>query len=120
MYGFQLFALTLSRNEEGHLAQLFEGFKLFEKTLKLYLWMVLKVLLWMLLLIVPGIIKAIAYSQAFYLFVEDNSLTAKEALEKSEQNISNYDINLPERQYLLPSHCYKTYNFQWVFKKNRK
>jgi uncharacterized membrane protein len=94
MYGFQLFALTLSRNEEGHLAQLFEGFKLFEKTLKLYLWMVLKVLLWMLLLIVPGVIKAISYSQAFYLFIDDNSLTAKEALEKSEQMMEGNKMRL--------------------------
>ena len=94
MYGLQLFMLTLSRNEDAHLALLFEGFKLFEKTLKLYLWMMLKVLLWTLLLIVPGIIKALAYSQAFYLFIEDNSLSAKEALEKSEQMMEGHKMRL--------------------------
>ncbi len=119
MYGNQLFMLTLSRNEDANLEMLFEGFKLFEKTLKLYLWMVLKVLLWTLLLIVPGIIKAIAYSQAFYLFVEDNSLTAKEALEKSEQMMEGHKMKyflLGLRFFLLALLCILTLGigFLWL------
>jgi len=119
MYGIQLFMLTLSRNEDANLEMLFEGFKLFEKTLKLYLWMVLKVLLWTLLLIVPGIIKAIAYSQAFYLFVEDNSLTAKEALQKSEQMMEGYKMKyflLGLRFFLLALLCILTLGigFLWL------
>jgi uncharacterized membrane protein len=119
MYGIQLFMLTLSRNEDANLEMLFEGFKLFEKTLKLYLWMVLKVLLWMLLLIVPGIIKAIAYSQAFYLFIEDNSLDAKEALQKSEQMMEGYKMKyflLGLRFFLLALLCILTLGigFLWL------
>ena len=119
IYGIQLFMLTLSRNEDANLEMLFEGFKLFEKTLKLYLWMVLKVLLWMLLLIVPGIIKAIAYSQAFYLFIEDNSLSAKEALEKSEQMMEGYKMKyflLGLRFFLLALLCILTLGigFLWL------
>jgi uncharacterized membrane protein len=85
LYGIQLFMLNLSRNEDAHLAQLFQGFSIFEKNLKLYVLMTFKVLLWCLLLIIPGIIKAISYSQAFFLFIDDNSLNAKDALELSEQ-----------------------------------
>ena len=119
MYGFQLFALTLSRNEEAHLAQLFEGFNLYGKILKLYIWMVVRVLLWMLLLIVPGIIKAIAYSQAFYLFIEDNSLDAKEALQKSEQMMEGYKMKyflLGLRFFLLALLCILTLGigFLWL------
>lgn len=43
------------------------------------------VFLWTLLLIIPGIIKALAYSQTFYLLADHPELQAMEAIEKSQQ-----------------------------------
>lgn len=45
----------------------------------------LKVFLWSLLLIVPGIIAAYRYGQAFYIMAENPELTAKEAIDKSKE-----------------------------------
>ena len=36
------------------------------------------------MLIIPGIIKAIAYSQLFYILAEDPDISAQDALRKSE------------------------------------
>lgn len=45
----------------------------------------LYVFLWSLLLVVPGIIKALEYSQVEYLLAENPSLSTKEALERSKE-----------------------------------
>lgn len=45
----------------------------------------LYVFLWSLLLVVPGVIKALEYSQVEYLLAEDPSLSTKEALARSKE-----------------------------------
>jgi uncharacterized membrane protein len=45
----------------------------------------LRILLWLLLLIVPGIIAAISYSQTFFILAEDNTIRPSEAIEKSKK-----------------------------------
>ena len=49
-----------------------------------YLLMVLFILLWFLLLIVPGIIAGLAYSQTFYILADDKSIKPREAIRKSK------------------------------------
>jgi uncharacterized membrane protein len=88
--GIAIFTLTLSRNEDAELSQIFEGFKNFGTALGAYLLMVIFIFLWMLLLIVPGIIAAIAYSQVFYILAEDNSIGAMDALKKSKKMMYGY------------------------------
>lgn len=41
--------------------------------------------LWSLLLIIPGIIKAFAYSQAMYIIAEEPNIGTREALRRSEE-----------------------------------
>ena len=48
------------------------------------------ILLWMLLLIIPGIIAALAYSQTFYILAEDESIGAMDALKKSKEMMNGY------------------------------
>lgn len=50
--------------------------------------------LWSLLLIVPGIIKAIAYSQTFFLMADDPQLSAKAAQAKSMQIMDGHKRDL--------------------------
>jgi len=49
VYGIFLFFLTLVRNNNTDINLLFEGFKIYGKTLSLYLLMILYIFLWMLL-----------------------------------------------------------------------
>lgn len=88
--GVAIFTLTLSRKEDAKLEQIFEGFKNFGTALGAYVLMMIFVFLWMLLLIVPGIIAAIAYSQVFYILAEDNSIGAMDALRKSKEMMYGY------------------------------
>ena len=90
MLGMTLFSISISRNKEAKLEQLFEGFKRFSKALAAYLLMVIFTLLWMLLLVVPGIIAAISYSQLFFILAEDESISAGDALKKSKKMMYGY------------------------------
>ncbi|MCF6213597.1 MAG: DUF975 family protein [Flavobacteriaceae bacterium] len=88
--GISIFTLAIARRENVRLEQLFDGFQNFGTALGAYLLMVVFVFLWTLLLIIPGIIKALAYSQIFYILADDKSVGAKEALEKSEAMMKGY------------------------------
>jgi len=84
--GISIFSLAISRKQETRLSQIFEGFHTFGVALRTYLLYCLFVLLWALLLIIPGIIAAIAYSQAFYILADDDhSNSARAALRESKQ-----------------------------------
>lgn len=83
--GLVIFSLKLSRKQDPDISQLFDGFKKFEVSFLAYLLMMIFVILWSLLLIVPGIIAAISYSQVFYIISENDSIDAMTALRKSQQ-----------------------------------
>lgn len=88
--GVSLFSLSISRNTEAKFDQLFEGFKDFGRLLAAYLRIALFTLLWTLLFIVPGIIAAIAYSQTFFIMIDDKVISAKDAIEKSQKMMYGY------------------------------
>ena len=88
--GVAIFSLSVSRNQDPKLEQLFLGFTNFGMALGTYLLMLLFIFLWSLLLIVPGIIAAISYSMAFYIMADDHSVGAMEAIDKSKQMMHGY------------------------------
>ena len=90
LVGVSMFSLSLSRGENARLEQIFEGFKNYGTVLGAYLLMVLFIFLWMLLLIIPGIIAAIAYSQTFYILAEDDTIGSMDALKKSKEMMDGY------------------------------
>lgn len=75
--------LNLTRGFGPDVNILFSGFQRFVDTLVLWLLIGIFTFLWSLLLVVPGIIKAISYSQAYYILAEHPEMTAKEALDES-------------------------------------
>jgi uncharacterized membrane protein len=83
LLGSIYFSLNIARGKETNIEVLFDGFKLFGKALGTYLLMMLYIIAWTLLLIIPGIIKGISYSQTFYLLAEDDSLGSEDAILKS-------------------------------------
>jgi uncharacterized membrane protein len=84
------FALSISRNGDARLEQIFDGFYRFSIALKTYLLMILFILLWAILLIIPGIIAALSYSMTFYILADNESIGAMEALEKSKAMMYGY------------------------------
>jgi len=83
--GFLIFFLSLSRNQEVEIGQLFKGFENFGTSLVACLLMYLFIFLWILLLIVPGIVAAFAYSMTFYIIADDSSIGAMDAIKKSKE-----------------------------------
>jgi uncharacterized membrane protein len=83
--GWAVFALALSRDQNARLELVFNGFQMFGTALAAYLLAGIFVVLWSLLLIVPGIIAALAYSQVFYILAEDKMIGPLEAIQKSKE-----------------------------------
>jgi uncharacterized membrane protein len=91
LIGLAIFSLTIARNQDAKLEQIFEGFKKnFGTALVAYLLKAIFVFLWTLLLIIPGIIAAISYSQVFYILAENDSISGTDALKKSKEMMYGY------------------------------
>ncbi|WP_239618920.1 DUF975 family protein [Cohnella mopanensis] len=84
-YGLMSYFLNLSRNESPSTNDLFSGFQRFVPTFLLYLLMAIFTFLWMLLLIVPGIIAAFRYSQAYFILKDNPEIGALEAIRRSKE-----------------------------------
>lgn len=82
--GWAAFFLSLSRKEEARLSQLFDGFNQFVHAFLAYLLMTIFIILWTLLLIIPGIVACLSYSQTFFLLVENPKMEGLEALRQSK------------------------------------
>jgi uncharacterized membrane protein len=81
--GFTIFMLAISRKEETRIGQIFDGFKNFGTALAAYLLIGLLVCLWLLLLIIPGIIAALAYSQTFFIIADNKDINPIDAIKRS-------------------------------------
>ncbi len=82
--GWMLYTLRVSRGEDpGKADTLFSCFKQFGRFVIAQLLMELFVMLWSFLFIIPGIIAVFAYSQTFYLMLDDPDLRPREALRRS-------------------------------------
>ena len=83
--GYTTLILLISRNQKPDFAILFGGFKRFGTSLAAYLLRIIFVILWALLLIIPGIIACLRYSQTFYILSEDENIGPLEAISKSKE-----------------------------------
>ena len=54
--------------------------------------MMIFVILWALLLIIPGIIAAISYSQTLFIMVDDPNIGPMEAIDKSKAMMDGYKM----------------------------
>jgi uncharacterized membrane protein len=82
--GLAIFTLSLSRNQDPQLAQIFEGFQKFTVSLSANILMGIFIVLWMFLLIIPGIIAALSYSMTYFIIAENDSIGALDAITKSK------------------------------------
>ncbi len=92
--GYVMFALSIKRNREGRIEQIFDGFKDFGRSFQAYLLMIIFVALWSLLLIIPGIIAAFSYSMTFFILADDKSVPPRGALDRSKEMMYGYKVKL--------------------------
>ena len=83
--GLAVFALSLSRDKNVQISQIFDGFPKFLVGLGTYILMCIFIFLWALLLIIPGIIACFRYSQVWFILSEDESIGAMDAISKSKE-----------------------------------
>ena len=83
--GLAVFALSLSRDENAQIPQIFDGFSKFLVGLGTYILMCIFIFLWALLLIIPGIIACFRYSQVWFILSEDESIGSMDAISKSKE-----------------------------------
>lgn len=95
MVGMAGYFLALSRKEPtAKIEKIFDGFNDFGSNFLLGLMMFLFTFLWMLLLIVPGIVKAYAYSMAFYIKRDHPTYNWKECLDESQRLMQGHKGDL--------------------------
>ena len=82
--GLTLFFLATFRKHDVQPVDMFLGFERFGKALGLYLYMSLFIFLWTLLFIVPGIIAAVRYSQAFFVLADDPDKGIRQCMDESK------------------------------------
>lgn len=68
--GLCSFLLAFFRKKEGNPAHIFNGFEVFLKSFLLMMLQSIFIFLWALLFVIPGIIAALRYSQAYYILAE--------------------------------------------------
>ncbi|MDP4085865.1 MAG: DUF975 family protein [Bacillota bacterium] len=87
IYGYDITFLEMNRNKQVSFKHLFQGFEAdkYFKIIGVYFLTMIYTLLWFLLLIIPGIIKSLAYSQAYYILKDHPELSPNAAITKSRQ-----------------------------------
>ena len=84
--------MTLQREEEPSVEQIFSGFENFLNTFLAGVLKAVFVGLWSLLLIVPGIVMNIAYSQTFYILNDEPDMEAMDALRASKELMEGHKM----------------------------
>lgn len=88
---FSYFFLSLSRNKTVEIGDMLKGFdKNFLNPVLATVLVTVYVLLWAVLLIIPGVIAALSYSQVFFILVENPSMSAFDAIAKSKAMMEGY------------------------------
>lgn len=91
--GLALVYLDVSHGVQPTVSRMFEGFNQFGEAFVLNLLIGIFTFLWSLLFIIPGIIKGISYSMAFYILAENPGMSAAEALNESKRIMNGHKMD---------------------------
>ena len=94
IYSLHFISKKVYHAREVKIDNLFDGFKVFTKTLVIYLLNTIFVTLWSLLFIIPGIIKYYAYSMAYYVSIDNPDMTADECITESRKIMDGNKMRL--------------------------
>lgn len=93
MLGFNSFYLKLSRGEQVTYKELFSKTNMFSVALLSIILMSIFVTLWSLLLVIPGIIAAISYSQVPYILLDNPNMSAMDAIKMSKNMMQGHKVD---------------------------
>jgi len=89
--GYASYSTDIYRNEKGDIAKMFnDGFSSYWRNVGGIIWMQLFTFLWTLLFIIPGIVKAFAYSMTPYILADFKNVSATDALKISMKMTKGY------------------------------
>ena len=88
--GHDRFCLKLVDGEQAQFEDLFSAFDIFGNAFVLNLLIVLKVFAWSLLFVIPGIVKAYAYSMAYYIKLDHPDYGWKACIDASRQMMDGH------------------------------
>ena len=88
-----LYTLTYIRNRSVDYRALTESFNYYLKTLGIFVFQVLIVGFWSMFLVIPGIIAALNFSQAFYILAEDPEKSITDVLMESKIMMNGNKMN---------------------------
>lgn len=88
--GLTMIFLGLTRNESPEVSTLFSGFSYMGPAILLNIMIAVFTFLWSLLFVIPGIIKGISYSMAYFVLADNPELSANEALNESKRITSGH------------------------------
>jgi uncharacterized membrane protein len=88
--GYVGYFLKRIRGEAISTKNIFDGFKQFSRAFVLMLLVFIFTFLWTLLLIVPGIIKGLSYSMAFFVLYDNPDMKPRQALKESIRMMKGY------------------------------
>ncbi|MBP3966016.1 DUF975 family protein [Paenibacillus lignilyticus] len=83
-YGIYNHYLDFVRGKIPAATDIFRGFQRYKETLIVYVVMAVFTMLWTLLLIVPGIIAALRYSQSYFILRDNPGIAPLEAIDRSK------------------------------------
>ncbi|SDX57617.1 DUF975 family protein [Paenibacillus sp. CF384] len=83
-YGIYNHYLDFARGKVPEATAIFRGFQRYKESLIVYVVMSIFTMLWALLLIVPGIIAALRYSQSYFILRDNPGITPLEAIDRSK------------------------------------
>lgn len=87
-FGYTVYSLKVFKQEETGINELFGHFPMMLKIFGLSLWMGLFISLWSCLFVIPGIIAALRYSQAFYILAENPDMGIRDCVNESKEMMS--------------------------------
>jgi uncharacterized membrane protein len=86
--------LKIAKGETVSVGNIFYGFEDLWTAIKAQFFMNLFIWLWSLLLIIPGIIKAYAYSMTFFILAENKGMSVLEAITLSRKMMNGHKMDL--------------------------
>ncbi|WP_203363773.1 DUF975 family protein [Bacillus sp. REN10] len=93
IYWFFLHLVRGERQSVGEVFSVYANGGLAFKTIWMSILIGIFVFLWSLLLIIPGIIKSMSYSQAYFIMKDHPELSALEAISESKRRMKGYKWN---------------------------
>lgn len=92
--GYYGYFIRKIRGEPAGATNLFDGFSLFGQSFLLFLLQDIFVLLWTMLFIIPGIVKGLSYSMAFFILRDNPSISALDAINASKKMMYGHRAKL--------------------------